>query len=227
MRQGQGSKRSRGRGGGRRNAPQRHQNFDSNGPSIRIRGNANQVYEKYLQLARDANTAGDRVAAENMFQHAEHYFRVLNAEERESQQAQARLQNRNDGEDGYTAQPSQSNRGNGAEHRPSQRHSGNDAPPRMENSGGSDIAPGATGEQPVRQRDDAGLSGGDPASEDSTAPRRPQRRSRRSNGPPAPPNPETVDGETSENRAPTADTTQTPAVEREQAATPPEKQAAD
>lgn len=74
----------------------RHQNFDSNGPSIRIRGNAHQVYEKYLQLARDAHTAGDRIAAENMYQHAEHYFRLVNIEDAESGQPR---QNRGDGND--------------------------------------------------------------------------------------------------------------------------------
>lgn len=86
MRQGQNSKRSRGRGGsghnggGRRNVPSRSQTLDSNGPSIRIRGNASQVYEKYLVLARDANTAGDRIAAENYLQHADHYYRLFNAD---------------------------------------------------------------------------------------------------------------------------------------------------
>lgn len=80
MRQGQNSKRSRGRGSGRRNVPPRHQTFDSNGPSIRIRGNAFQVHEKYLALARDAAGAGDRIAAENYLQHAEHYFRIINAD---------------------------------------------------------------------------------------------------------------------------------------------------
>lgn len=61
-------------GGGNRN-----QVFDSNGPDGRIRGNAHQVMEKYLALARDASSQGDRVAAENYYQHAEHYFRLLNA----------------------------------------------------------------------------------------------------------------------------------------------------
>jgi hypothetical protein len=55
----------------------RHQTFDSNGPDVRIRGNAFQVYEKYVTLARDAQTAGDRIAAESYFQHAEHYFRII------------------------------------------------------------------------------------------------------------------------------------------------------
>jgi hypothetical protein len=52
--------------------------FDSNGPDIRVRGTAQQLFEKYLQLGRDAASGGDRVMAEGYFQHAEHYFRVLN-----------------------------------------------------------------------------------------------------------------------------------------------------
>ncbi len=53
--------------------------FDSSGPDIRLRGTAQQLFEKYLQLGRDATGAGDRVMAEGYFQHAEHYFRILNA----------------------------------------------------------------------------------------------------------------------------------------------------
>jgi hypothetical protein len=79
MKQGQGSKRTRGRSGGRRGS-NRQQLFDSNGPSVRIRGNAFQVHEKYLGLARDAAGAGDRVSAENYYQHAEHYFRIYSAD---------------------------------------------------------------------------------------------------------------------------------------------------
>src|SRR5882672_10754882 len=59
--------------------PQRSQTFDSNGPSVKIRGNAYQVFERYLALAREAQSAGDRIASENFYQHAEHYFRVMNA----------------------------------------------------------------------------------------------------------------------------------------------------
>lgn len=66
--------------GGKRHMPPRNQTFDSNGPEIRIRGNAHQVLEKYLSLARDASAQGDRIAAENFYQHAEHYFRVINAQ---------------------------------------------------------------------------------------------------------------------------------------------------
>jgi len=74
-------KRQRGRNNGRNkpHMPVRAQTFDSSGPDVRIRGNAYQVLEKYLALARDATAAGDRIAAENFYQHAEHYFRMINA----------------------------------------------------------------------------------------------------------------------------------------------------
>ena len=58
--------------------PHRIQTFDSNGPSVKIRGNAYQVFERYVALAREAQASGDRVAAENLYQHAEHYFRLMN-----------------------------------------------------------------------------------------------------------------------------------------------------
>src|SRR4051794_17278329 len=62
--------------------------FDSNGPDVRIRGTAQQLFEKYLQLGRDATSSGDRVQAEGFFQHAEHYFRILNAMNQAAQQQQ-------------------------------------------------------------------------------------------------------------------------------------------
>ena len=60
--------------------------FDSNGPDLRIRGTAQQLFEKYLQLGRDATSSGDRVMAESYFQHAEHYFRIVNAMNQAQQQ---------------------------------------------------------------------------------------------------------------------------------------------
>jgi len=79
MRQGPNNRRSRGRGPRRpHNGNPRQQTFDSNGPDVRIRGNAYQVLEKYLAMARDATSAGDRIAAENYYQHAEHYYRIVN-----------------------------------------------------------------------------------------------------------------------------------------------------
>src|SRR4051794_5288796 len=88
MRDFKGMKRQRGRnrgggGGGGSGKPQpqnANRAFDSNGPEgVKVRGNAQHVFEKYQQLARDASAAGDRVLGENYLQHAEHYFRLLRA----------------------------------------------------------------------------------------------------------------------------------------------------
>lgn len=83
MRDFKGMKRQRGRNrGGGGGKPQQNANraFESNGPEgVKVRGNAQHVFEKYQQLARDAASAGDRVLAENHLQHAEHYFRLLRA----------------------------------------------------------------------------------------------------------------------------------------------------
>ncbi len=65
--------------GNRPRPPHRMQNFDSSGPSVKIRGNAYQVFERYIAMAREASSAGDRVAAENLYQHAEHYYRIMQA----------------------------------------------------------------------------------------------------------------------------------------------------
>ena len=75
------NKRPRGyRGNGRRPGFQgRGSTFESNGPEGRIRGTAFQVIEKYQALAQDALSAGNRIGAENFFQHAEHYYRVVAA----------------------------------------------------------------------------------------------------------------------------------------------------
>ncbi|WP_419905905.1 DUF4167 domain-containing protein [Kiloniella sp.] len=66
--------------------------FDSNGPGGRIRGNASQLKEKYLQMARDATVSGDRVLAESLHQFAEHYFRVVNDSTDPQSQSQAQPQ---------------------------------------------------------------------------------------------------------------------------------------
>ena len=85
MRPGQ-NKRNRGRNNNgnhpnnRPRTPHRSQTFDSNGPNVKIRGNAYQVFERYVALAREAASSGDRIAAENLYQHAEHYFRIMNAD---------------------------------------------------------------------------------------------------------------------------------------------------
>ncbi len=73
-----------GGGGGFRNQQNgiplnRNHVFDSSGPEMRVRGTAQQLYDKYQQLARDASSNGDRVTGEAYYQHAEHYFRIISA----------------------------------------------------------------------------------------------------------------------------------------------------
>jgi hypothetical protein len=80
------------------------QTFDSNGPDVRIRGSAFQVHEKYLQLARDASSSGDRIMAENYLQHAEHYYRIIAAAQEQQAQQQANDPNRRFRQEGYNGQ---------------------------------------------------------------------------------------------------------------------------
>jgi Domain of unknown function (DUF4167) len=67
-------------GGGKQKFPSRNQSYDSNGPDVRVRGTAHQIYEKYMALAREAMTSGDRILAESYYQYAEHYFRLIAAQ---------------------------------------------------------------------------------------------------------------------------------------------------
>src|SRR5882757_2128052 len=87
--------------------------FESNGPDIKIRGTASHVAEKYVQLARDARSSGDPVAAENYYQHAEHYFRLIAAaqEQFRQNQPQPRTENEMPSEDGDDESESFSNFG--------------------------------------------------------------------------------------------------------------------
>ena len=80
MKQGSNNRRSRSRGGGKRYSGGRNNSFESHGPEVKIRGTAQQVQEKYLALARDANVSGDRISAEAFLQFAEHYYRISNPE---------------------------------------------------------------------------------------------------------------------------------------------------
>src|SRR5271156_4628684 len=74
----------------RQQTPHRSQSFDSNGPNVKIRGTPHQIFERYIALAREASSSGDRGAAENLYQHAEHYFRVMNAANEGQQHRAAR-----------------------------------------------------------------------------------------------------------------------------------------
>lgn len=75
----QNKNRQRGRNGGRKHVNPLSRNYESNGPDVKVRGNAAHIAEKYLQLARDAQSSGDSVMAENYLQHAEHYFRIVSS----------------------------------------------------------------------------------------------------------------------------------------------------
>lgn len=71
--------RGRNNNGGRKHQNPLSRNYESNGPDVKVRGTAAHIAEKYVQLARDAQASGDSVMAENYFQHAEHYFRIISA----------------------------------------------------------------------------------------------------------------------------------------------------
>jgi hypothetical protein len=89
MRNGQ-NKRMRGRnrkGGGHHQNPLSRM-YESNGQDVKIRGTASHIAEKYLQLARDAQSSGDPIASENYYQHAEHYFRLIAAAQEQFRQSQ-------------------------------------------------------------------------------------------------------------------------------------------
>ena len=84
MRQPQNAKRGRGRGrrgngGGQPHVPNRNTSYESNGPDVKLRGNAQQLYEKYTALAHDASSSGERISAEGYSQFADHYFRLHQA----------------------------------------------------------------------------------------------------------------------------------------------------
>ena len=86
-------------GGGnnnRKNTPSRMKVFDSNGPDVRIRGTAWQVTEKYLALAKDAESANEYILAESYRQHAEHYQRIINSFADEAPVSDARQNNNAD-----------------------------------------------------------------------------------------------------------------------------------
>ena len=95
MRNGQ-NKRMRGRnrkgGGGHHHQNPLSRMYESNGQDVKIRGTASHIAEKYLQLARDAQSSGDSIASENYYQHAEHYFRLIAAAQEQFRQSQPYFQ---------------------------------------------------------------------------------------------------------------------------------------
>jgi hypothetical protein len=92
----QNNKRMRGRN--RKGPNPLTRSFESNGGDVKIRGTALHIAEKYVQLARDASSSGDRVAAENYMQHAEHYYRILAAAQAQMPQPQPVMRSDDDGD---------------------------------------------------------------------------------------------------------------------------------
>ena len=67
---------------GRRPNGKGNGSVDSSGPSVKVRGSAKQVYDKYLILARDAKSSGDNILSESYFQHAEHFIRIIGEQDK-------------------------------------------------------------------------------------------------------------------------------------------------
>lgn len=84
-------KRSRGRG--RRQGNSSNRNYESNGPDLKVRGNAQSIYEKYQSLAHDALSSGELITAENYLQHAEHYFRIVQVNQPVRQEEETSVEN--------------------------------------------------------------------------------------------------------------------------------------
>lgn len=79
-------KRNRNNNNRRRSGSNVNRAHDSTGPEVKIRGTVTQIYDKYQALARDAQTSGDRVRAESLLQHAEHYYRLIKSAQAQNPQ---------------------------------------------------------------------------------------------------------------------------------------------
>jgi hypothetical protein len=180
--------------------------YESNGPDVKIRGSAQQIAEKYATLARDAQSSGDRVMAENYLQHAEHYNRIIAAAQAQvaiQQARDTRDETDEDGEDDQRGdgQHGEGHRGEGAsnggrEHRQHYANDGSGPQPVIEgtpaelaynnhhNGAGEQPQPSANGADSGNGRGER-MNGGHaeaaPAEEEA-APRRPRRPRRRTNG---------------------------------------------
>lgn len=191
-------KRQRGRG--RKPGNPSNRSYESNGPEVKIRGNASQIYDKYLQLARDASSAGDRVRAENLYQHAEHYLRIVqvnqpkrdpNADDNSDNDDSDNPEGSNDDNDGDNGQGHNRDRDNRDSRdnreprrsRSRQRSSGRDRSGSDKDNESSDPLGVVTPEGDQGQRDtsdgDAKGSKSSDDGEDGESPRRRTRRPRR------------------------------------------------
>ncbi len=141
---GRGRKPGGGGGGGGSNHHHGNRSLESNGPDVKIRGTAAQIYEKYSQFARDAQSGGDRVKYENYLQHAEHYYRVMAAT-----MPRERLLQQQNGEGGFIHAQTSSEGGGG-----------------MQSGEGSGAPPPGEQHEPVKTMDDGAHDEGDDDSDD-------------------------------------------------------------
>jgi len=161
----------RGRNQRRRQGANPNRALDSNGPDVRIRGTATQIYDKYQNLARDASSSGDRIKAESYLQHAEHYFRLIRAAQAANPQHTQQPQQAPQRENTDSEQPSVDNsevekRNTGS--RPANHRNG----PEKETKESEDAAAEAPVKEPVEASDSASE-----AADEEQKPRR--RRARR------------------------------------------------
>ena len=108
----QSNQKSRSRGRGRKPQNPMSRNFESNGPDVKIRGNAGHIAEKYSTLARDALSNGDRVIAENYLQHAEHYNRIVAAAQQQSDARAAEMAEKRNAEQDESGEDALDNNNN-------------------------------------------------------------------------------------------------------------------
>jgi len=163
----QNQRRSRGRGnnpnnnnnsGGRRTS--RNQTYESNGPEIKVRGSAQQVLDKYLQLARDCQSGGDRVKAEAYLQFAEHYYRIVNVDQ-DGNQAKPDRQQSSDRQQPQDRQQSQ-DRQPSSDAQPQSDQKPVEAEAREERSATPENQPEPASEQRAKERTPRGRGRGRP-----------------------------------------------------------------
>ena len=142
MKQGTNSRRPRARSNNGKRPSNRNSNYDSGGSDGRIRGNASQVHEKYLTLAREALSFDDSISSENYFQHAEHFYRVMMASadiqsQKESQKTTKNLDQNSDQSDvkDNSGDGGQNERGRSRRNRNNNRSKVRDDRPNTSNSG--------------------------------------------------------------------------------------------
>jgi hypothetical protein len=123
-----GQKRMRGRNNHRKSQNPLTRVYESNGPDVKIRGTASHIAEKYIQLARDSQSSGDPVAAENYYQHAEHYFRLIAAAQEQFRQQNPYDNNQQPQQGGNPQQGGDDGFDDGDDDQPGQSASGQNEP---------------------------------------------------------------------------------------------------